>query len=113
MSCIPYSLVQLRNAFQVFRYAFREWALTREEGVVLRALMVRDSRVREVKSYGTEMVISVDDEESADAIAQLLKRDGYTEDKFKGVWNSDFFGKYKSVHGGGKNVEDISGEPEN
>ena len=79
-SCIPYSLVQLRNAFQVFRYAFREWALGRGEGEVLRALMLSDVRAREVKSNGKEMVIQCADPELAEALEELLRRDGYTED---------------------------------
>ena len=79
-SPIPYSLVQLRNAFQVFRYAFREWALGNDRGVVLRALMLVDSRAREVKSNGKEMVIQCQDDGIADALARLLEGDGYVEE---------------------------------
>jgi hypothetical protein len=80
-SCIPCSLVQLRNAFQVFRYAFREWALSREEGVVLRALMLTDSRSREVSPFlaAEGKVVVCDDEETAEAIERLLRNDGYEE----------------------------------
>jgi hypothetical protein len=80
LSPIPYSLVQLRNAFQVFRYAFREWALTQDRGVVLRALMVADERAREVRSNGKEMVIQCADKELGEALARLLEGDGYTEE---------------------------------
>lgn len=80
-SPIPYSLVQLRNAFQVFRYAFREWALGNDRGVVLRALMLADSRAREVKCNSKEMVIQCADPELGEALARLLERDGYVEDK--------------------------------
>jgi hypothetical protein len=82
LSPIPYSLVQLRNAFQVFRYAFREWALTQDRGVVLRALMVADERAREVRSNGKEMVIQVEDDGVAEALTRLLEGDGYEEEKF-------------------------------
>ena len=101
-SCIPYSLVQLRNAFQVFRYAFREWALGKEEGVVLRALMLCDSRAREVKSIfaPVEMVIHYSAVEGADVIEELLGMDGYTEDKFRAIHKSDFKGVYKSGSSG-------------
>lgn len=80
MSPIPYSLVQLRNAFQVFRYAFREWALGNDRGVVLRALMLADSRAREVRSNSREMVIQVDDPEVGKALERLLEGDGYVEE---------------------------------
>lgn len=81
VSPIPYSLVQLRNAFQVFRYAFREWALTKDQGVVLRALMLSDARAREVRSNNSEMVIQCADPELAEALEELLKGDGYEEDE--------------------------------
>lgn len=77
MSPIPYSLVQLRNAFQVFRYAFREWAKDEDRGVVLRALMVADERAKEVKSGITEMTIQCEDRDVAEALARLLESDGY------------------------------------
>jgi predicted transcriptional regulator len=80
LSPIPYSLVQLRNAFQVFRYAFREWALGNDRGVVLRALMLADARAREVRSNGKEMVIQVDDPDVAIALERLLEGDGYVEE---------------------------------
>lgn len=79
-SPIPYSLVQLRNAFQVFRYAFREWALQNDRGVVLRALMLADARAREVRSNNQEMVIQCDDSDVALAIERLLEADGYVEE---------------------------------
>lgn len=79
-SPIPYSLVQLRNAFQVFRYAFREWALGNDRGVVLRALMLADSRAREVRSKNREMVIQVEDSEIGEALERLLEADGYVEE---------------------------------
>ena len=79
LSPIPYSLVQLRNAFQVFRYAFREWAMGNDRGVVLRALMLCDSRAREVRSNSTEMVIQVDDKDIGIALSRLLESDGYEE----------------------------------
>ena len=82
MKCtpIPYSLVQLRNAFQVFRYAMREWALGNDRGVVLRALMLADSRAREVRSNSTEMVIQCESEDVGVALARLLESDGYEEE---------------------------------
>ena len=80
LSAIPHSLVQLRNAFQVFRYAFREWALSNDRGVVLRALMLCDSRAREVKQNSTEMVIQCESEEIGEALAKLLESDGYEEE---------------------------------
>lgn len=79
-SPIPCSLVQLRNAFQVFRYAFREWALRNDRGVVLRALMVADKRAREVRTNGKEMVIQCADQELGEALARLLEGDGYAEE---------------------------------
>jgi hypothetical protein len=80
LSPIPYSLVQLRNAFQVFRYAFREWSLTQDRGVVLRALMLADARAKEVRCNSREMVIQVDDSDVALALERLLEGDGYTEE---------------------------------
>ena len=81
LSPIPCSLVQLRNAFQVFRYAFREWAMGKGEGVVLRALMLADSRAKEVRSvFGAEEnVIYCEDSEAALLIERLLKIDGYED----------------------------------
>lgn len=76
-SPIPYSLVQLRNAFQVFRYAFREWALSQDRGVVLRALMLADARAKEVRCNSREMVIQVEDDGVAEALTRLLEGDGY------------------------------------
>lgn len=78
-SCIWIDEESCRNAFQVFRYAFREWALRESRGVVLRALMVADKRVREVSSNSTEMVIQCADPELGEALARLLERDGYEE----------------------------------
>lgn len=80
-SPIPYSLVQLRNAFQVFRYAFREWALGNDRGVVLRALMLADARAREVRCNSTEMVIQCESEDVGIALARLLEIDGYAEEE--------------------------------
>lgn len=79
--CLPVSREALANAFQVFRYAFQEWARGKEEGVVLRALMYRDKRTREVKPHyqKEEVEIYCDDEETAEAIERLLKKDGYEE----------------------------------
>ena len=81
LSPIPCSLVQLRNAFQVFRYAFREWAMGKKEGVVLRALMLADSRAKEVRSvFGAEEnVIYCEDGEMAEVIEKLLRVDGYDD----------------------------------
>lgn len=79
-SAIPCDAVQLRNAFQIFRYAMREWALGNDRGVVLRALMLCDARAREVKRNYTEMVIQVEEEEIGEAIGELLKRNGYEEE---------------------------------
>ncbi len=81
LSPIPYSLVQLRNAFQVFRYAMREWALGNDRGVVLRALMLADSRAREVRSNSTEMVIQCESEDVGVALARLLESYGYAEEE--------------------------------
>jgi len=82
LSPIPCSLVQLRNAFQVFRYAFREWAMGKKEGVVLRALMLADARAREVRSvFGAEEnVIYCEDSGIAEALTRLLEGDGYEEE---------------------------------
>lgn len=84
-SCIPHDLIQLRNAFQVFRYAFREWALTKEEGVVLRALMFRDNSVGEVKRIlgMEEIIIECEDEDVGNALAKLLGRNGYEEESIR------------------------------
>jgi hypothetical protein len=81
LSPIPCSLVQLRNAFQVFRYAFREWAMGKKEGVVLRALMLADARAKEVRSvFGAEEnVIYCEDSDAALVIERLLKIDGYED----------------------------------
>lgn len=72
----------LANAFQVFRYAFQEWAGTKDEGVVLRALMYRENRSREVKPHYSkeEMELYIEDQETAEAIERLLRKDGYEED---------------------------------
>ncbi len=81
-SVIPSDMVQLRNAFQVFRYAFREWALRKEGGVVLRALMLADARAKEVRSvFGAEEnVIYCEDSEVAEVIEKLLIGEGYEEE---------------------------------
>lgn len=80
-SCFSCQRAQLLNAFQVFRYAFREWALKHGEGVVLRALMLRDSRVREVSSNipNVGSVMFCEDDEIAEELEKLLKGDGYEE----------------------------------
>ena len=80
MSAIGNDRIQLMNAFQVFRYAFREWALRNERGDVLRALMLADSRAKEVRCNSREMVIQVEDDGVAEALARLLEGDGYTEE---------------------------------
>lgn len=79
-SCNACQIHQLRNAFQVFRYAMREWALGNDRGVVLRALMLADSRAREVRSNSTEMVIQCESEDVGAALARLLESDGYEEE---------------------------------
>ncbi len=79
--CLPVSREALANAFQVFRYAFQEWAGTKEVGVVLRALMYKELRRSAPRIYQKEeMEIYVEDEETAEAIERLLKKDGYKED---------------------------------
>ena len=79
-SAIPCSLVQLRNAFQVFRYAWREWAADKDRGVVLRAFMVADERAREVRSDSTELMIQCEDAEMGIALEILLRGYGYEEE---------------------------------
>ncbi len=82
--CLPVSREALANAFQVFRYAFQEWAGTKEVGVVLRALMYRELRRGGIPVYQKpeidEMEIHVEDQETAEAIERILKKDGYKED---------------------------------
>lgn len=79
--CLPVSREALANAFQVFRYAFQEWASTKEVGVVLRALMYKELRNRGVSHIyqKEEMQIYCEDDETAEAIERLLKKDGYEE----------------------------------
>lgn len=81
--CLPVSREALINAFQVFRYAFQEWARTKDEGVVLRALMYKEHRSREATHIyqKEEMEIYCEDEETAKAIEKLLEKDGYEEDR--------------------------------
>lgn len=81
--CLPVSREALANAFQVFRYAFQEWAGTKEVGVVMRALMYRELRRGVIpiytKSEIDEMEIYCEDQESAEAIERILKKDGYVD----------------------------------
>ncbi len=79
-SCIPFDAIQLRNAFQVFRYAFREWGMTKDPGVVLRALFFSENRVREVKQNPAEVVFQVEDKEIAESLENLLRGYGYEEE---------------------------------
>jgi hypothetical protein len=84
-SCIGRELIQARNAFQVFRYAFREWALDKSTGVVLRALMLAENAGGEVScnlktSPAEEMVIQCDDEIAAEVISLILETHGYEEE---------------------------------
>lgn len=80
--CFPVSSEALINAFQVFRYAFQEWAGTKEEGVVLRALMYREKRTREVNPHYSkdELEIYAEDKKTAEAIEKILRKDGYEEE---------------------------------
>lgn len=80
-SCIPIDSETLRCAFQLVRYAFREWACNKSDGVVLRMLRHGNRGEGEVGSYYREMVIQCEDNEKAEAIAQLLREDGYVEEK--------------------------------
>jgi hypothetical protein len=80
--CFKWNVEELRNAFQVFRYAFKEWASDKEEGVVLKALMFDDFRSREVdidipKEEVEEQVIYCADPDLAVLLEQLLRTGGY------------------------------------
>lgn len=80
--CLKWNRDELENAFQVFRYAFQEWASSKEVGVVLRALMYREFRSQEVRRIlgSEEMGIFCEDEETAEAVEKLLRKDGYKEE---------------------------------
>lgn len=84
-----YGREELMNAFQVFRYAMREWALKHREGTVLRMLMLNEDAIREVECRTKkrmsverceEVGILCDDERAAKAIETVLKDFGYVEE---------------------------------
>lgn len=72
--------IQVRNAFQVFRHAIREWALVHGEGEALKALMYSADSAREVKSNITEMTILCEDSSTAEKLGRVLEAGGYEEE---------------------------------
>lgn len=82
IGCMPVSREAMINAFQVFRYAFQDWAKGQEVGVVLRALMYRELRSREVSRYipRPDMSVICDDDSMAEALERELRRNGYEEE---------------------------------
>lgn len=79
--CLRIGRRNLRNAFQVLRYAIRDWAVGKEAGVVLRTLGIMKKAGGEVSPHITEAIIRVDDEKSAEEIKRLLEAHGYEETK--------------------------------
>jgi len=78
--CMKWNREELRNAFQVFRYAVREWAADKSRGVVWQMLMFEDCRAREVKVDNKnleEQVIYCADPSLAEVLEELIRKDGY------------------------------------
>lgn len=89
LGCLNWNEGELANVFQVFRYAMREWASSKEGGVVLRALMYGEvsksgellyqnpvkgnyesRRFKEVEL--DELQIYCDDEQTAEVLEKIL-----------------------------------------
>jgi len=78
--CFRWNVEELRNAFQVLRYAVREWAADKSRGVVWRMLMFEDMKGREVvvdNKNPEERVIYCADPELAEVLEELIRKDGY------------------------------------
>jgi len=78
--CMKWNREELRNAFQVLRYAVREWAADKPRGVVWKMLMFEDCRAREVKVDNKNMeeqVIYCADADLAEVLEELIRKDGY------------------------------------
>jgi hypothetical protein len=82
MGCFKWNREELRNAFQVLRYAIKEWAEDKPREVVWQMIMFEDSRGREVSPIleETENVIYCEDEGTAEVLEEMLRKEGYEED---------------------------------
>jgi hypothetical protein len=69
----------VRNAFQVVRYAFREWAVGKRDERVLNALMYGELKEKYFDPIQHEVTYFVEDESQAKAIEDLLKDKGFEE----------------------------------
>ena len=80
--CLWCKKAQLRNAFQVYRYAIKEWAEDKPREVVWQMLMHEDCRAREVSPIlgDSENVIYCEDESTGEILEEMLRKEGYEED---------------------------------
>jgi hypothetical protein len=76
----------VRELFQMFRYALREWGVGKREERVMNAIMYAEPIIKkeEIQSDG-EAVIFVEDKGVAQIIEEMLRGEGYQEEG-----NSDY-----------------------
>lgn len=77
--CLGWNREELRNAFQVLRYAIREWACDKPRGVVWQMLMSGGKKEQEVEAVlgASENILYCDDEQTAEVLEEMLRKEGY------------------------------------
>jgi hypothetical protein len=81
LGCFKWNREELRNAFQVLRYAIKEWAEDKPRGVVWQMLMSGENDGQEVGAdlADSENVIYCEDAETGAMLEEMLRKEGYEE----------------------------------
>lgn len=81
--CFYYDPIAMRNAFQVVRYAFREWGVGKRPERVLNALMYASPKIKKEEKLEVvvgDSVIFCEDAKKAKQIEEILRGEGYEEE---------------------------------
>jgi hypothetical protein len=83
LGCFKWNREELRNAFQVLRYAIREWAEDKPRGVVWQMIMsgVNDGQEVGADLADSENVIYCEDAETGAMLEEMLRKEGYESEE--------------------------------